>query len=89
MYPSYLGTDQNIGLYARLFDNEILSCTSISTLHLIDDQQYPMLITDFPQTLQELCGGGYVSPLAEDRLNEDRSSVAWCSLLAEEERELI
>jgi hypothetical protein len=86
---AHLGHQQDVRPHARVFDRKVLARAPKAALHLVNDEQYVVLVTDLTQTAQERRWCGHVTTLAEDRLDEDCRGVKWRCLLLQEQLKLV
>ena len=73
------GTGHDIRLYAVCLPCEIMSCTSHTTLDLVQDQDDIFLITELTQAFQELFGSRVNTSLALYSLGDDGTGLV-CNL---------
>mgnify|MGYP006886177352 CR=1 FL=1 len=73
----------------RAPDAQVLASATKASLDFVDDEKDAVLVANAAQALKVALRRGDVATLAKDRLDDERSRVTRCSLLLEEELELV
>jgi hypothetical protein len=86
---THLGDGHDVWPNPAVLYIEVLARAPKARLYFINDKQYPMLITDFAQSLQISSRCRYVPTLAKNGLDNDRSRIVGRALLLEDKLELV
>ena len=70
-----LGEHHHVGDHAEVLGGEHPAGSSHPGLHLVEDQQDPVLVADAPQRRQKIRQRQQVSALAQDRLHDHRGHI--------------
>ncbi len=83
------GHHHDVRLHPKVLKGEKLARASKARLHLVEDKQHAVLITNLAQAGQEGCRWHHVSPLTQHRLNDDRCRLNRGSLSLEQKADLL